>query len=512
MEVSAPSTTPSDPGTAKRILIVDDDQMVRDFCARLLRLGGYNVSTAQNGAVALEQLALAPFDLVLTDIHMPVMDGIALLKEIRAHYDDLDVIVFTAYATVETALNALKQGAFDYLTKPVSVSELERSVRRALEWRAIQREKQQLTEIVALYEISQAFTTTLDVDQAVRQIVELLRRHFAPQTLSLSLFHPSDKRLALLANECQTPPAPIGSSTSLSHGSDIAALLNAHDQLSGPVGSPPDSHMVLQVLRSNEHVVGVLRLTRAAEQPAFEFHERRMLAICASQIAASLDNSRLYQQQKEQYLQTIRALAALIDARDTYTRGHSEQVTRYAVRLAQVAGLDSDTVERIRIGGLLHDIGKIGVRDNVLLKPDRLTDAEFALMKTHPAIGADILRPIKALQSVIPMVEWHHERVDGGGYPHGLRGDELSVEVRILSIADAFDAMTSDRAYRGARTIEQALAELQRGRGTQWDAELVGVFVTLIEQEHESLYRPAQITQQFDENEFSVLHDMLKRL
>jgi putative nucleotidyltransferase with HDIG domain len=389
----------------------------------------------------------------------------------------------------------LKQGAFDYLIKPISVSDLERAVERAIEWRAIQREKKRLTEIVALYEISQAFTATLDTNHAVGEIVGLLRRYFAPQTLSLSLFDPDKQRLFLLANERANPQLPLGSSTPLSAAPDARILLSAHDRLSGAVGEPGEGHLVLLELRSNDRVVGVLRLTRAIDQPPFELHERHMLAICASQIAASLDNSRLYQQQKEQYLQTISALAALIDARDPYTRGHSEQVTRYAVRLAQEVGLSETQIEHVRIGGLLHDIGKIGVRDQVLLKPSRLTDEEFALMRAHPQIGADIMRHIKALEAVIPMIEWHHERMDGKGYPHRLQADQLSAEVRIMAIADAFDAMTSDRAYRRARPIGEALAELRAGRGTQWDGDLIDVFIQLIEREGETLatpYRPPQ--------------------
>jgi putative nucleotidyltransferase with HDIG domain len=473
-----------------RVLIVDDDQMVRDFCARLLRLRGYDIGLAQNGAIALQLLAEQTFDLVLTDIQMPVMDGMALLGEIRAHYSDLNVIVFTAYATVETALSALKQGAFDYLTKPVSVNDLERTVQRALEWQAMQREKKRLSEIVALYEISQTFTATLDTNQAVGDFVGLLRRYFAPETLSLSLYHPAEQQLVLVANECSGAARRAGASARLAAPPEVSAVLDAHSTISGNSAAPAGSHTVLLPLRTNDHTIGALCLTRAADQPPFELHERHMLAICASQIAASLDNSRLYQQQKAQYLQTIGALAALIDARDPYTRGHSEQVMRYAVRLAEVAGLSEPQIDRVRIGALLHDIGKIGVRDSILLKPGRLTDVERLIMRAHPKIGAGILRHIKALEDVIPLIEWHHERLDGKGYPHQLAAAQLSVEVRILSIADSFDAMTSDRAYREARPINHALDELQAGRGTQWDAELVDMFVDLIKREGSTLCRP----------------------
>lgn len=486
----------TEPHGPARVLVVEDDPIVRDFCVRLLRLKGYYVLSAENGRVALETLRTQRCDLVLTDLQMPELGGIALLQEIRNYYSDLDVIVFTAYATVETARDALKLGAFDYLTKPVSVDDLERTVRRAIEWRNVQREKQRLSEIVALHELSKTFTSTLDTATAVHEIVRLLWRYFAPRALSLSLFHPEDDKLELLAQIGARVNRPAGTSIALPSGTDEQKMQLAHLDLTGEESNYTVTHLASLVLRTNDRPVGILRLMRTSDQPGFEPGERTLLTICASQIAASLDNSRLYRQQKEQYLQTIQAFAALIDARDPYTRGHSEQVMCYAVRMAEILDLHPQRIEHIRYAALLHDIGKIGIHDHILLKPGPLTDDEFAEMRTHPRIGADILRHIKALRHIIPMIEGHHERLDGRGYPSKLSGNQLSEEVRILSIADAYDTMTSDRAYRKALPIEQAFQELRRGRGTQWDADFVDIFITLIEREGPSLLippgRPAQ--------------------
>jgi putative nucleotidyltransferase with HDIG domain len=340
---------------------------------------------------------------------------------------------------------------------------------------------------VAVYEIGQAFTGTLDAEVAVREIVSLLLRYFSPRALSLSLLHPDDDKLELLAhvdhNEEQLDAPRFDLSSSL----DEQSLLQAHCALERISYQADPAHLVSLILRSNDRPVGVLRLVRSEDQPPFEDRERTLLAICASQIAASLDNSRLYRQQKEQYLQTIRAFAALIDARDPYTSGHSEQVMRYAVRLAEDIGLAGEHVERVRYGALLHDIGKIGVRDHVLLKTTRLSDEEMQQMSAHPQIGADILRHIRALRWVIPMVEHHHERLDGRGYPYHLQGGQISLEARILSIADSFDAMTSERAYRSAMPLDDALAELIRCRGMQFDPDLVDRFVAIIEREWEAL-------------------------
>src|SRR4029453_14239310 len=178
-------TTDQATSAPPRLLVVEDDTTVRDFCVRLLRMNGYQAAAATNGVEALERLKEHRYDLVFTDLQMPQMGGLPLLQEMRQRYPETDTIVFTAHATVETAREALKLGAFDYLTKPVSVDDLERTVRRAMEWRRVRLEKERLSEIVALYNISQTFTSTLDTATTVREIVRVLWQRFSPRAISL---------------------------------------------------------------------------------------------------------------------------------------------------------------------------------------------------------------------------------------------------------------------------------------------------------------------------------------
>ena len=474
---SAMNTVPA------RILVVEDDTAVRDFCIRTLRINGYQVSSAENGRVAIERLHKEQFDLVLTDLQMPEMGGISLVQELRQCDTDTDVIFFTAYGTVDTAREALRLGAFDYLSKPLSLDELEHSVRRAVEWRHIRQEKQRLSEIVALFEISQTFTSTLDTLTAVREIGQLLQRRFAPQMLSISLLHEEDNQMEALASHGITMSPPFGHRIAIDRCTN-EHIEQAHLALFGMENNAAaPSHLIAIVLRTNDRPVGMIHLTRDRDQPGFTEGERKMLAICASQIATSLDNSRLYQQLKDQHLQTVRALSAAIDARDPYTRGHSEQVMRYAVRMAEIRNLAPERIENLRYGALLHDIGKIGIRDDILLKPGFLTEDERLMMEQHPRIGADILRGIKALHNITNMIEYHHERVDGKGYPSGVDGSQLSEEIRILTIADSYDAMTSDRAYRKGMPSEKAFHILLAGRGTHWDSDMVDQFIELIKAE-----------------------------
>ncbi len=180
------------------------------------------------------------------------------------------------------------------------------------------------------------------------------------------------------------------------------------------------------------------------------------------------------------YTGAIRALATALDARDPYTAGHSERVSVISVAIGRALALPSDDLEVLRLGALLHDIGKIGVPDDVLRKPGALTDAEFAIIKLHPVLGARILRPVPFLARHIPIVELHHERPDGRGYPTGLRGDDIPLAARIVHVADAYDAITSARAYRGARPSGDALRELWRCAGTEFHADIVGALANAL--------------------------------
>ena len=186
------------------------------------------------------------------------------------------------------------------------------------------------------------------------------------------------------------------------------------------------------------------------------------------------------EQTQAAYTGSIRALATALDARDPYTAGHSERVSVLSVAIARALAMPAEEIEVIRLGALLHDIGKIGVPDEVLMKPGSLTEAEFSIIKQHPGAGARILRSVPFLVPHIPIVELHHERPDGRGYPHGLRGDEIPMPARIVHVADAYDAITSKRAYRGARPSGDALREIWRFAGTEFHAEVVAALATAL--------------------------------
>ena len=180
----------------------------------------------------------------------------------------------------------------------------------------------------------------------------------------------------------------------------------------------------------------------------------------------------------------IKALSQAIEAKDPYTRGHSERVAEYSRKLGIKMGLDKEKVEALYWAGILHDIGKIAVPTNILIKPEKLTDEEYEKIKIHPEFSYKICKELKTLKQVLPAIRHHHERYDGNGYPDGLKENKIPLEARIMAVCDSFDAMTSDRAYRKALSKEEAIKILRNGKGKQWDPEIVDKFISLINEEN----------------------------
>ena len=186
------------------------------------------------------------------------------------------------------------------------------------------------------------------------------------------------------------------------------------------------------------------------------------------------------EQLEQAYLDMVQTLRYTVEAKDSYTRGHSDRVSEYSVLIGEKLGLPAEQIKTLRIGGLFHDIGKIGIPDSILLKPAKLTDEEYSQIKNHPSIGAHILGSAAIFQDIIPIVKHHHERYDGNGYPSKLKGEEIPYLARIAAVADTFDAMTSRRSYRGPIEVEHVKEEIKRCEGTQFDPQIAEVFIEIL--------------------------------
>lgn len=237
--------------------------------------------------------------------------------------------------------------------------------------------------------------------------------------------------------------------------------------------------MVCVPVCSRDRVIGVLQ---AMNRRHGEFGEQDMqlLSSLGNQVAVAIENANLYQELKETFFDTAAALAETIDKRDPYTGGHTRRVMEYSESIAQRMGLPADELDQLRLAAILHDIGKVAISDEILRKPGGLTDDEFAIMKSHAAVSAEILGHVRSLSPLIPPVRGHHERPDGRGYPDGLEGENLPLAAKIIAVADSFDAMTTDRPYRPGMPIDAAIDQLRQNAGGQFDEQVVEAFLQVL--------------------------------
>ena len=236
-------------------------------------------------------------------------------------------------------------------------------------------------------------------------------------------------------------------------------------------------------LKVKSRVIGVLNINSPKNKKQFNDRDLKLITILADQAAMRLDNIELFNNLQSFYFEMVQTLARAIDAKDAYTYDHADRARKYAKAIAVKMNLPYTIVRNIEYAALMHDIGKIGIADNILLKKEKLTEKEIKMLRTHPIIGNKILAPVKFLSPVAPMVLYHQEWYDGSGYPEGLAKEEIPLGARIVAVIDAYDAMTSDRPYRKALPIKTAVKELKDGAGTQFDPKIVDIFINILKEE-----------------------------
>ncbi|MCX7941692.1 MAG: HD domain-containing protein [Dictyoglomaceae bacterium] len=232
-------------------------------------------------------------------------------------------------------------------------------------------------------------------------------------------------------------------------------------------------------LKTQDKIIGVIEVLNKIGNDNFDKNDLNLLQAIANQAAIAIENARLYQDLKELFFDTVESLASAIDAKDPYTHGHSRRVTQYSEMIAKEMGYDGNFIEKLRLSALLHDIGKIGIDEVILRKKEKLTEEERKEIEKHPLVGRKILEPLSSLEDIIPGVEEHHEKYDGSGYPKKLKGEQISLLGRIIAVADALDAMTSDRPYRKGLSMEVAIQEIENNNGKQFDPLVVSALLSL---------------------------------
>jgi len=467
-----------------KILVIDDEIYICNIIQEMLSQDNYEVLTTHHPDEAIQILKKQPIDLVLTDLIMGEKSGVEILNSSLEIYPDIIVILMTGQPTIENAVSILKMGAYDYLIKPFTLESLRASIRRALEKQSLYRENINLKETVSLYKISEAMGSTIHLESLLQLILETLSMEFDAYLASILLLEGKSKNLALKAYYgVSTNPRELN----FLRGEDPLpqwVIKNGQPKVLnlGEEDLPAENNklrrsFISYPLMAKGKVIGVLNLIRVGNLSPFSLGQLHSLSIIASKAASAIENSLLYESLEETYLSVLTALANAVEARDIYTRGHTERVWYMAEIIARELGWDKEKMWEVKIGGILHDIGKIGVPDAILNKPGELTPEEFEIMKTHPTQGTKILEGISFLAPSLPYILYHHERFDGKGYPFGLKEEKIPIQGRLLAVVDTFDAICSDRPYRKKRGIQAALKEVKDCSGTQFDPEIALIFL-----------------------------------
>ncbi len=489
-------------------MVVDDEKVIRDILCEFLALEGYLVRSVDDGDSAIEELLMRPYDIVISDLKMPRVSGIELLERITEKNIDVLTVIMTGFGTVETAIEAMKKGAYDYVLKPFKVEEVVRIIQRGLDRQKLRAENIRLREALTLYRVSEAMATSLDIDQVLDVILRATLDESGGDVATLHLQDANNgeyvERIKLIHEDCEPVSDAHMPSLEISElqghfaaGKPILAHgQHAHRFFTSVPSARTLVSFVAVPLQVAGRLIGTLNVFSFTRSKSFDEGARKMLSVLASRAASAIDNARLYDDLLERndelrrangdiednYQKTVLGFAQALEESDRYTRGHSERVSGYAGLLAERLGMSEAEVRTIVQAGLMHDIGKIGIRYDMLNKPGRLTEDEIQVFREHPNKGRRIMAPIPCMQNLIDAAWCHHEWFDGEGYPRQLSGQNIPIQGRIVSIADAYDAMTSDRAYRKALPHAVAIKELLRCSGTQFDPELAKTFIAVLDE------------------------------
>ena len=492
-----------------RILVVDDEKVIRDILSDFLKEEGYAVTTVEDGVAAVEELHRSSYNLVISDLKMPNMGGLELVQKITEESLPVLTVMMTGFGTVETAIEAMKRGAYDYILKPFKVEEVVHIVQRGLDRQRLQHENIRLKDALSIYRISEAIATSLSVDTVLDLVLDATIEAVDADVVSLLLEDPEregrfTERMRKISQRIgvdmhapmlrldEVLPVFRDDRPLLAHGN------RANQFLEQP--PPPLSRQLVSFcsipLKLKGRIIGMLNVYSYTRGAKFSEGQRKMLYVLGSRAAVSIENARLYENLvdankdltaanvslEENFKQSIIGFAHALEESDRYTRGHSERVALYARIIAIGLRLSEADIATVVKVGLMHDVGKIGIRNDKLNKPGKLTPEELAMFRSHPAKGKRILEPIPFMRDIVPGCYCHHEAWDGSGYPQGLMSDHIPLIGRIVAVADAYDAMTSDRAYRKALPHEVACGEIERCSGVQFDPEIVPVFLAQIEE------------------------------
>jgi len=433
--------------------------------------------------------------LLMTDQMMPNMKGIDFLKEAKNMAPNSMRVLLTGHAGMDSAIVAINDNVLHkYLTKPVSdFEDLVFTLKRLLnEFHLRNTVDAQQHVILNLYQFSDSLNSLNSLEEILEHIVSFTRESLDCERISILLLE--EGMLSMKAGV--GIPKDIAERIRIPLGENIAGrvlknreamLVKDIDEISwmknkinAEFKSFISAPVICAELRSFDVPLGVINVTNKTGNESFSEQDLQTLSFIANTASVAINNHQNRQMLEQSYFDTVTALIMSLEARDEYTKGHSVRVTEHSVGIALHLQLEEGVIKTIKDAAILHDIGKIGVRDNVLLKPGRLTPEEFSEIKKHSEISGTIVKSISSLQEVGTIASQHHERYDGKGYPDGLKDEEIHIGARIMAVADTYDAMTSNRPYRKALDPDYAIKEIMNESGAQFDPQCVEAFIQYI--------------------------------
>lgn len=503
-----------------KILVIEDDESLRKTIETFLQKEGYEVDSVTNGPDALVTIKNQKFDLIISDLKLPGgMEGIDILRKAKHELGYTGVmIIMTAFADFDTPVKAINLGVDDYIYKPFELRYFIHSIERSLRTYHLEKQDKENLERIKemneklegynnklaekveektrqlnlIFSIGREFTSSLLLEEVLSIIVDKIAVVLDAERCSILLLDEEKDEMFIAA--AKGISEEIIKNTRIKKGENISgwiwenkqSILVKDIEKDHPFSKRNEpryttNSFISTVLVFKGKIIGIINVNDKRSRQIFNEEDLNFVKGIADYASIAIENARVYNNLEKVYLQVVETLTSIIDNKDNYTKGHSDRVAEYAVAIATSMGFKQNEIDDLRRACELHDLGKIIVSEYVLNKQDKLSESEWKEIKLHPTKAAEIIKPLKFLNGITDIIVQHHERYDGKGYPSGEKGESISLGARIAAVADSFDAMTSHRPYRKALSIKEALDELNRGKGTQFDPKIVDVFVKVVE-------------------------------
>ncbi|MEA4973776.1 MAG: HD domain-containing protein [Candidatus Metalachnospira sp.] len=472
------------------ILTLDDDAIMTVTLQSYFSSVGFNVGTENDPIKAIERIRNEQYDILLLDFLMHPINGDEVVRQIREFNSEIFIVLLTGHKSMAPPIKTIRELDIQgYYEKSDRFDELEllvescvKSIKHMRTIKSYEKGLHNILDYVTQLNISTDINSLTDT--FLEQCGRILGCEDCCIYLDFSYFADDN----LLNNEGIQSYKGIGKYKFMLWDDKVMGFINGLD-------NEKSVHLfggkIFALLRgNNEEAFGAIiaeadKVDKETVQ-LFEVYVEQAVAVLKNLILKEILNIRnrelekMYDSVHKNYTETINTIRQMVDAKDIYTRGHSDRVSAYAVEIAKAMGKPDDFIERVKVAGLFHDIGKVAIPDSILQKPGLLSEEEYEKVKTHPVMGKRLLSSMSSLEGILDIIECHHERIDGKGYPNGLIGSQIPEEAKIISVADTFDAMTSKRTYRDSLHYEEAVAELKSCRGTQFEPEIVDTFLNIL--------------------------------